>query len=391
MNFKKLLVLTLLVFLSISLVACGNSADQKLGNESNTTKSDNNADVDNNDSNSIEVDENLLTVDITLPSSFFEGMTEEEIISNVEKEGYLSTRVNSDGSVTHTMTKAKRNEKLKDMKVTIDETIVELLEGDDRVESFVKIDYNNNLSKVDIYVDPDIYSEWDSMYAIQFYLLGSFYQRFDGVPPEELDVVVNFINDRSGDVLKSSSYRSWTDNMNGNNLVVNNTEDTSSNTGSITPKKIKLNETVTIGDLMEITITDSEWVETILPSNTSGMYSYYDDEDGEKYFVIRGKLKNNGSEDLDIQWINDSEIVLNGTYKFTANMELESNDGSDFYGSAKPLQTLNLLIYASVSDEAYEIWESIDVTMKILSDGEYANNFFDEDYPHEILNISFTK
>jgi hypothetical protein len=391
MNFKKLLVLTLLVFLSISLVACGNSADQKLGNESNTTKSDNNADVDNNDSNSIEVDENLLTVDITLPSSFFEGMTEEEIISNVEKEGYLSTRVNSDGSVTHTMTKAKRNEKLKDMKVTIDETIVELLEGDDRVESFVKIDYNNNLSKVDIYVDPDIYSEWDSMYAIQFYLLGSFYQRFDGVPPEELDVVVNFINDRSGDVLKSSSYRSWADNMNGNNLVVNNTEDTSSNTGSITPKKIKLNETVTIGDLMEITITDSEWVETILPSNTSGMYSYYDDEDGEKYFVIRGKLKNNGSEDLDIQWINDSEIVLNGTYKFTANMELESNDGSDFYGSAKPLQTLNLLIYASVSDEAYEIWESIDVTMKILSDGEYANNFFDEDYPHEILNISFTK
>ena len=72
-------------------------------------------------------------------------------------------------------------------------------------------------------------------------------------------------------------------------------------------------------------------------------------------------------------------------------MELESNDGTDFYGSAKPLQTLNLIIYASVSDEAYEICETVDLTMNILSDPEYVNNFYDDDYQHETLKISFTK
>jgi hypothetical protein len=47
--------------------------------------------------------------------------------------------------------------------------------------------------------------------------------------------------------------------------------------------------------------------------------------------------------------------------------------GRYFYGSAKPLQTLNLVIYASVSDEAYEICESVDVIMNILSDQENLN------------------
>ena len=34
---------------------------------------------------------------------------------------------------------------------------------------------------------------------------------------------------------------------------------------------------------MEITLTGSEWVESITPSNTSGYYSYYEDQEGEKY------------------------------------------------------------------------------------------------------------
>lgn len=42
---------------------------------------------------------------------------------------------------------------------------------------------------------------------------------------------------------------------------------------------------------MTITLHSSEWCDKILPSNTSGSYSYMDDNEGEKYFVIRGELK----------------------------------------------------------------------------------------------------
>ena len=89
--------------------------------------------------------------------------------------------------------------------------------------------------------------------------------------------------------------------------------------------------------------------------------------------------------------MNESEVILNDTYKFPATMELESNDGTDFYGTAKPLQTLNLIVYASVTDEAYEICETADVIMNILSDQENINSFYDHDYNHETLKISFTK
>lgn len=185
-----------------------------------------------------------------------------------------------------------------------------------------------------------------------------------------------------------------------------NNETISDNSSEVTPKidvkvdekvnevfskPLKLNETITIGDLMEIELTKSEWVESILPSNTSEGYFYYDDIEGEKYFVIHGTVKNIGTENIEIRWISEAEVVLNDTYKFPATMELESIDGTDFNGSAKPLQTLNLIVYASVSDEAYEIYESVDVVMKILSDSENINNYFNEDFEHETFQIRFTK
>ncbi len=291
------------------------------------------------------------------------------------------------------MTKAKHQEMLNEYATSINEYIDGRLNGDEetKVEGFSNIESNDDYSQINIYVDKDTYTIWDMMYALSFYIQGGYYQMFSGVSPENVDVEVNFIDNVSGDIIDSGSYRAWVDNLEESSSINDNTGDVSSNANDAVSKTFTLNETVTIGSLMEITLTGSEWVESITPSNTSGYYSYYKDQEGEKYFLIRGTLKNIGSEELDIQWINESKVLLNGTYEFSAEMELESNDGTDFYGSAKPLQTLNLIIYASVSDEAYEICETVDVTMNILSDPEYINNFYDDDYQHETLKISFTK
>ena len=373
---KRFISIMLIVTIVIVLVSCGNNSE---------TSSDN--------SSTVKVNEGLLHNKVTIPATFFEDTSEDEIKAAAEEAGFQSYKINSDGSVTYTMTKAKHQEMLNEYAASINEYIDGLLNGDEetKVEGFSNIESNDDYSQINIYVDKDTYTIWDMMYALSFYIQGGYYQMFSGVSPENVDVEVNFIDNVSGDIIDSGSYRAWVDNLEESSSINDNTGDVSSNANDAVSKTFTLNETVTIGSLMEITLTGSEWVESITPSNTSGYYSYYKDQEGEKYFLIRGTLKNIGSEELDIQWINESKVLLNGTYEFSAEMELESNDGTDFYGSAKPLQTLNLIIYASVSDEAYEICETVDVTMNILSDPEYINNFYDDDYQHETLKISFTK
>lgn len=154
-------------------------------------------------------------------------------------------------------------------------------------------------------------------------------------------------------------------------------------------KTVTLNTPFSVSEIMTITLHSSEWCDKILPSNTSGSYSYMDDNEGEKYFVIRGELKNLASETLDIQYASKAQMTINEKYKFPVTLELEENDGKSFYGNAKPLQTLNLIVYASVSDELYEACENIQITMDIVNDESKLGFFYDEKYPHDSFTISF--
>ena len=376
---KRIISIIVILVLITSLIGCGKN-EEKPSDNSNSIKGE-------EDTTGVKVDEGLLQSKITVPATFFENTSEDEIKVAAEEAGYKSYKINSDGSVTYTMSKEKHKELLEEYGIGIQEFIDDLLNGDEetKVETFSDIEYKDDYSEFNIYVDSEAYTIFDMMYAMGFYIQGGYYQIFQGISSEDIDVVVNFIDNVSGDVIESGSYREWIDNMNENNPADNSDEN------EMVRKILELNENVVIGDLMEITLTNSEWVESITPSNTSGAYSYYEDIEGEKYFVVHGTLKNIASEDIDIKWMSKSEMILNETYKFSANMELESNDGSDFYGSVKPLQTLNLIVYSSISDEAYEIFESINVNMNILSDSEDINSFYDDDHRHEALTISFVK
>ena len=154
-------------------------------------------------------------------------------------------------------------------------------------------------------------------------------------------------------------------------------------------KKLALNETITIGDVMELTLESSEWVDEIKPSNTSDFYSYYEDKEGEKYFVIKGKIKNIAGEDLDLDYINQSKIIVNDTYKADVRIEAEEGDGTSFYADVKPLQTLNLVAYASLSDEAYNICKDIRCELDIVNDSAHINKFFSNNTPHDSFYIEF--
>jgi len=83
-------------------------------------------------------------------------------------------------------------------------------------------------------------------------------------------------------------------------------------------------------------------------------------------------------------------MLINDTYKSDLSIEVEKSDGTGFYADIKPLQTLNVIIYASISDELQGMAESASVNLKFVNDAEYIDEYFYEDkVPYNEYNILF--
>lgn len=174
----------------------------------------------------------------------------------------------------------------------------------------------------------------------------------------------------------------------GGNSVTDNTS-TDSNTET-PPTTLKLNVVSTVGDVMDITITGAEWSDSVLPSDTSKSYSYYEDKENETYFVVHGTITSHASDSFDIRWNSDSSVLVNEKYTFSSTMEFEDLDGRGFGESIKPLQTRNFIIYSSVSDEVYSISESVQVSFELPDNEEQLSYFYDEDHSNASYTITFS-
>lgn len=142
---------------------------------------------------------------------------------------------------------------------------------------------------------------------------------------------------------------------------------------------LTLGETVTIENIVEFTLNGCSWENQILPSDTSGSYRYYGDEADETYLVIRGTMTNLSGDSYDIDNIQESSILINDKYSFNVRMVAEDTDGAGFSNSTKPLQTVNLIIYSSISDGVKDIFENATMTLNILNDPSRVLYFFYEE------------
>lgn len=209
---KRLISTLMALIMILSLCACGGKeAPPASDNAEQSSETAEQAQSGEAESSAIEVDEGLLSVEITIPATFFEDMSAEEIKAGAEENGFSSCVVHEDGSVTYKMSKAKHKEMLNEMKVSLAETVEGLVNGEEAVESFQKIEYADDLSQFDVYVDPETYTDWDSLYVLVFYMTGAYYQVFDGADMNDVDVVVNFINNITNENISSASFRDWMD------------------------------------------------------------------------------------------------------------------------------------------------------------------------------------
>lgn len=198
---KRYFAVVLLFSMMVLLCSCGG---QKAVDSSGT---------DASESSTLEVDEGLLNVEITMPASFFEDSSEEEILAAANENGIKKCTINEDKSVTYEMSKATHKEVMDGLKTELENSIDALVNGEEAVASFRKIEYTNDFSEFNVYVDRDTYTSWDSLYVFAFYISGAYYQAFDGKDMDDIDVVVNFIDEETSEIIESSSYREMADNM----------------------------------------------------------------------------------------------------------------------------------------------------------------------------------
>ena len=210
---------TLLAVLTVSIIfaGCGTTTETTVERASAVASTEVESKMSSENDKNTLAEEKLLSVEVTIPAVFYEEdgeeMTQEKVDQTVSDNGFKSGVLNSDGSVTFSMSKSQHAEFLQSLKDATEETAADFVDGDDRIESFTKITFNDDLSEFKIYIDSETYTDLDSISAIAFYFAGQYYQLFSGVPFEDTVVNIDFIDKDTNEVVTTGSLSQFRKNI----------------------------------------------------------------------------------------------------------------------------------------------------------------------------------
>ena len=140
-------------------------------------------------------------------------------------------------------------------------------------------------------------------------------------------------------------------------------------------------------DNYEIVLSSVEWVDEIYPPDVSGYYSYYENEEGKTYIVMHGTYKNLWTDKTEPHWATSAKFVFNDKYKIDAQIEV-ANDGrmSTVY-PIDPVESSEIYVWASVSDEMKGSMTSAKLVWEIPRDN--FNTHYRSSDPHDTYEIAF--
>lgn len=146
---------------------------------------------------------------------------------------------------------------------------------------------------------------------------------------------------------------------------------------SYAPQQISIGEQVS-GNVCSFTINSLGFQDTILPSDTSSYYTYYDDQAGSTYLVAFFTYTNTMSDYAVIGYSTQAEFNVGGN-RYDASIEL---DAGTLFGRSYRLeaqQTGTGIIYAAIPDT---VKDSPDVTLTwtIPNDPQYLTTYFQDSY-----------
>lgn len=187
----------IVLFVIVAMLFCGCSSAPAAG-------ADTNGSTNESTSAKIETDEKLLSVEITLPASMFEGqdMSTFDADSYANEQGFKSAKVNNDGSITVTMTKAKHKELLEEMAASLDQSFKEFVNGEST--PYIKeITHNENFTAVTMKVDKDAYENAFDFTPLAIGMSVAMYQAFTET---EYHVEISVVDAATGETINSITY-----------------------------------------------------------------------------------------------------------------------------------------------------------------------------------------
>lgn len=203
----KKIIIILLVAVTFVLSACGSSENS---NNMNTEKSFSEESSEKEIADieaigDIEVEENLFTVELTIPADYIGETTQDELNVIASENGFKSATLNADGSATYIMTKAQHKEMMEETAADINESLQELV-GSEEYPNFTKIEANKDFTTFVITTSSSELNMTEAFSIVVFYMYGGMYNIFNGTPVENIHV--EFINAETGEIISESDSNS---------------------------------------------------------------------------------------------------------------------------------------------------------------------------------------
>ena len=208
---RNLVSIILSVCLIFSLTACGSSGAPEVADSAPSTEASTVEETSTAEENSLEdleaigdvnVDENLFSVELTIPADFMDGSTQEELDATAKEKGFKSITLHEDGSATYVMTKAQHKEMMDEMSISINDSLSEMI-GSEDYPNISEIVANDDFTKFTVTTSSTELSLTESFSVLSFYMYGGMYNIFNGTPVD--NVQVDFVNADSGEIISSAN------------------------------------------------------------------------------------------------------------------------------------------------------------------------------------------
>ncbi len=148
-------------------------------------------------------------VEITFPAFYYadeEGnVSEQAVTEEVAANGYEGYTADENG-VTFTMTSKKHSEQVKALKAAFEQNATGMIKGENAITCFDKILYNDNLSEISVYVDPDVFTSEHLTVGYDLCALGAYYQMFCGADKDAVEAFVYFYNKYTDEIITTLAY-----------------------------------------------------------------------------------------------------------------------------------------------------------------------------------------
>lgn len=148
-------------------------------------------------------------MEITFPDFYYadeEGKVSEQAVTDeVAANGYEGYTVDENG-VTLIMSKGKHKEQVKAIKAAFENNATGMIKGENAIECFDKILYNDELTEITVYADPDKFTSEHLTIGYDLCALGAYYQIFCGVDADAAETLVYFYNKYNDELITTLAY-----------------------------------------------------------------------------------------------------------------------------------------------------------------------------------------